>query len=90
VTGVLTLIAGLATAVGFITAVWLLRWIGVLVTIGIAIYDWQNVSSRIADVNASTDFAMASVGWGLWAVLIGAAIALIATFAVPKHAKLLG
>jgi hypothetical protein len=33
-------------------------------TVGIAIYDWQNVSSRIADVNASTEFAMASVGWG--------------------------
>jgi hypothetical protein len=87
--GALTIVAALVAAAGFATSFWWLRWLGTLTALIVGGYDWRHLRSRIADVNASTDGAQAAVGWGLWIVLIGALVATVAAFAVPRRATLL-
>jgi hypothetical protein len=86
--GALTIVAALVAAGGFATSFWWMRWLGALTALIVGAYDWRHLRSRIADVNASTDAARASVGWGLWVVVIGALVATVAAFAVPRRSTL--
>jgi hypothetical protein len=73
--GVITLVAGIAAAILSAVRKRLAALIIFGVTALVAGYDVINVRQTAADV--STDFARASVGWGLWLTLAGALAGLV-------------
>ena len=82
--GVLTLAAGIIAAVlGALRKRFGLLIVLVL-TVAIAGYDVINVSRQVDEV--STEFARASVGWGLWLVLAASVAGLILAFTGGKAA----
>jgi hypothetical protein len=71
--GVITLIIGLAFAAGFAAKKTVLAALAGFAALGMAIYELTNVQSGIRDAERELgEFATASVGIGLWIVLIGA------------------
>ena len=80
--GVITLIAGAVVLV----LVFVGKYVGSLIVSALAtallIFEIVDVNRAIDDIDS--DFATASVGWGLWLSTVGAVIALIASFIVRR------
>ena len=87
--GPLTIVAAGLVLAGFLSSVWVLRWVGAIGALAVGSYDLINASSRFSDLNADSDFARASVAWGLWLVVAAAAVALVASALTPKRGRAL-
>jgi hypothetical protein len=86
--GKLTLVVAALVLAGFLSSVWVLRWVGAGLGLAIGAYDAWNASSKFSDVNES-GVAHASVGWGLWLVIGASVGALLAAALGPRAARLL-
>ncbi|MGD9704214.1 MAG: hypothetical protein AB7Q42_20175 [Acidimicrobiia bacterium] len=51
----------------------------------VAAYDYSDISNRVEEVNS--EFIQASVGWGLWLVLIGAIVGVAAAISTWPREK---
>jgi hypothetical protein len=77
--GPLTIVAAGLVLAGFLSSVWVLRWVGAIGALVVGGYDLVNASSRFSDLNADNEFARASVAWGLWLVVAAAVVAIVAS-----------
>jgi hypothetical protein len=87
--GPLTIAAAGLVLAGFLSSVWVLRWVGAIGALAVGGYDLINASSRFSDLNADNEFARASVAWGLWLVVAAAALAIVASALTPKRSRAL-
>ena len=87
--GPLTIVAAGLVLAGFLSSVWVLRWVGAIGALAVGGYDLINASSRFSDLNAGNEFAHASVAWGLWLVVAAAVVAIVAAARTPKRSRAL-
>ncbi len=87
--GPLTIVAAGLVLAGFLSSVWVLRWVGAIGALAVGGYDLINASSRFSDLNADNEFAHASVAWGLWLVVAAAVVAIVASVVTPKRSRAL-
>lgn len=80
--GVITLILGVIAVVGFAVQRFRLASIPAGLALATGVFDLVNVSRTIGDVDS--EFARASVGYGLWLVVAGGVVAVLAA-SVPKR-----
>ena len=88
--GWITLVLGIAIAIGGFTAIrgprgrtWITVLIAAVIMIGVALLDVRSVFSRMWDAG---DLAVVQVGIGLWLVLAGGLIAALASFGM-RHRR---
>lgn len=80
--GVISLIAGAAVLVLVVVGRYLGSLIVSALTTALLVFEIVDVNRAIDDIGS--DFATASVGWGLWLSAVGAIIALISSFIVRR------
>ncbi len=85
--GKLTLAVGALALGGFLSSVWVLRWVAGGIGLAIGVYDWWNASSKFRDIN-STAAVHAGIGWGLWLVIAASAFALVAAAVADRSERL--
>jgi hypothetical protein len=90
VLGVITILIGVTqlTATNMPTSLQRSSIVTGVITGAVAIYDYNEVQDRITQAKAQSDLIIASVGGGMWALFVGAALAIIGGVLIRKVPKL--
>lgn len=83
--GQLTIVGGIAMLILVIFSKYLAALIVSVITAGILVYDYFNISSSV-DVEDNA-FASASVGWGIQLAAIAGIVTVLASFMLMQQAK---